>query len=260
MASTPTPTGETETIDANNKSGSSAGPCAALVVRAPVGVRERRRSRGGQARAGRRRRAGRPRRPVHRARVLQPAVADSGPAVHARRRAGRRGVLPGARRARAGRARAAGAAVRTHQRLPADQQRGRRPARAGRRRLRRHGGRADHDAGDLGQPEPDLRRAGGRAGRDDDLRDRAGVLRRAGRVRRRIARRARSVALDGRSARGRHRAGRRAAVRAEDRHVHRPARDAGAGRRAGARRAGAGSVRLRGRLLAGGGARWRERR
>ena len=133
------------------------------------------------------------------------------------------------------RARPARPAVRAHERLPPGQQRGGRPAGAGGRRLRRRGGRADHHAGDLGPPQRDLRRAGGGARQQDDLRDLARLVRGAGGVRRRLARRARRTAHDGLRARGRHRAGGRAALRTEDGHVHRPARDPRPRRRAGPR-------------------------
>ncbi len=152
---------------------------------------------------------------------------------------------------------AAGPAQPDHDDLSPDQQRGRRSARPGGRRLRRRGGGADHHAGDRAAQGRDLRRARGRARREDDLRVVVGRLRRAGGLRRRVARGARGIAPDGRRARGRHPPGDRAARRAEDRHVHRPARDAHARGRAGARRARARLLRLRRRLRAAGGARRR---
>ena len=117
------------------------------------------------------------------------------------------------------------------QRLPPDQQRGRRSARAGGRRLRRRGGRADHHAGDRAAH---ARRSSTRSRPSSACAtifesspaatpsSRGSSPRRGWRAGESRATRA--------GGRGRHRARGRAALRAEDRHVHRPARDAHARR------------------------------
>ena len=150
----------------------------------------------GDAGARRRRVARRPRRPLHRPRLLQPALADPGAALHARRRAGRRRLLPRAHRPRPRCAARLGLPVRARPTLSPGQQRGGRPAGAGGRRLRRRGGRADHHARRSPQREAEIFDAlEAELGVQDDLRDRRRPsLRRAGGVRRRLARRARRVA------------------------------------------------------------------
>ena len=217
----------------------------------------------GDAGARRRRVADRPRRALHRPRLLQPALADPGAPLHARAtRPVDAGFPAQAHRRRRERARARlGPAVGGHERLPAGQQRGRRPARAGGRRLRRRGGRSDHDAGDrrCGAPRSSTRSRPSSACKTIFELAPAAYAELEG-FAAGLARRARRLARRRRRRRERHRAGGRAALRAEDRHVHRPARDAGARRRAGARRARARLLRLRGRLRAGRGARRRRGR
>ena len=160
-------------------------------------TRTRSRSIEGEPAAGRRRVADRSRRALHRQGLLQRALADSGAAVHARRRGDRR-RLP-AQADRTG-ARDAGTPRACRPRRPT-------PIAWSTARATICPGLVvdiyadaavgpDHDAGDVDAARRDLRRARGGAGREDDLRARARLLRGAGGLRRRLARRARRLARD----------------------------------------------------------------